>query len=354
MTLGRTVDDPHAALAEDRANLVVADTFGVFAVRGSLRLAAGPIGLPREIVNGLPRPGALGHRAVDRHDRRFVLGEELLDLTPERIIPRAGPIQEGRALCEWQLAGREEELTDPIVARRFQWGLPVAVLAGPGGLPGRRTPEDSLGDHIAAILMGVMPDPPDDRSETAEALQHASERSLGPNPELAERIYVELRRIASSFLARERADHTLQPTALVHEAWMRVAGEDGPVENQAHFRALASTAMRRILVDHARAKQTTKRGGSAERVTLSAVGERPSGTSSQEADASGVEVLALDAALTKLAQVSARQAQVVEMRFFGELSIEEVAQTLDISPRTVQGDWRVARAWLSRELERED
>ena len=161
-----------------------------------------------------------------------------------------------------------------------------------------------------------------------------------------DRVYTELRRIAASFLRRERPDHTLQPTALVHEAWMRLAGqEDASVKDQAHFRALASSAMRRILVDHARGHQADKRGGgAADRITLAGV-DSDAGESDE-----GFDVLGLDAALSKLAEISPRQARVVELRFFGDLSIEEVATELDISPRTVNGDWRVARAWLGREL----
>ncbi|MEM7201137.1 MAG: ECF-type sigma factor [Planctomycetota bacterium] len=164
--------------------------------------------------------------------------------------------------------------------------------------------------------------------------------------ELDPQVYSELRRIASGYLGRERAEHTLEATALVHEAWIRVARQhDAEVRNRAHFRALASQAMRRILVDHARGKQAQKRSADAERITISAV--------AGDQNEPGLDVLELDDALHKLERVSARQAKVVELRFFGGMSIDETAQALDVAPRTVDGDWRVARAWLSRELDRQ-
>ena len=156
-------------------------------------------------------------------------------------------------------------------------------------------------------------------------------------------IYAELRRIAANQLRRERIDHTLQPTALVHEAWAKlIRQERSTPKDQAHFRALASQAMRRILVDHARAKQSDKRDhGGVERVTLAGVSE------TQE---ESMDVLGLNAALDRLANLHERQAKVVEMRFFGGLTVEETALALDVSERTVKGDWAIARAWLQREL----
>ena len=166
-------------------------------------------------------------------------------------------------------------------------------------------------------------------------------------------VYDQLRRIAASYLARESNAHTLQPTALVHEAWMKLAGQEAGqktgVHDEAHFRALASIAMRRILVDHARAKAAGKRSADGERLTLSGV----SGDAAAESDdGEEFELLALDAALTKLAAVNARQGSVVEHRFFGGLSVEETAEVLGVSRRTVIGDWRLARAWILREIAR--
>ncbi|MEM7198936.1 MAG: ECF-type sigma factor [Planctomycetota bacterium] len=169
------------------------------------------------------------------------------------------------------------------------------------------------------------------------------------DPLLETRLYDELRRIAAGHLGRERDDHTLQPTALVHEAWVKLAKQhDAQINGPSHFCAVASQAMRRILVDHARGRHADKRGAGADRVTLAAVDgdDLASGANDQP------EVLALDGALDKLAAVSRRQAKVVEMRFFGGMKIEEIADVLGVSTRTVDGDWRVARAWLQREMHR--
>jgi len=181
--------------------------------------------------------------------------------------------------------------------------------------------------------------------EPADGARPAGDAMPRPADELNARLYQELRRLAADFLSRERADHTLQPTALVHEAWMRLADQDGSRWNdRAHFFAIASQAMRRILVDHARRKLADKRGSDPLRVTLS-----PDITPS--VDANGLDLLALDEALDRLADLDPRQAHVVELRFFAGLNVEEVAELLDVSARTIAGDWRLARAWLSRALE---
>jgi RNA polymerase sigma factor (TIGR02999 family) len=165
--------------------------------------------------------------------------------------------------------------------------------------------------------------------------------------DLLPRVYDELRALADSYMRRERAGHTLQPTALVHEAFLRMLRlPPGSVQNRVHFFALAAQAMRRILADHARRHRAAKRGGSAVRVPLELVeGGAP-------ASAAGEDVAAddLDAALEDLAKLDPRQARVVELRFFGGLSIEETAEVLAVSTATVKRDWLVARAWLHREL----
>jgi RNA polymerase sigma factor (TIGR02999 family) len=165
--------------------------------------------------------------------------------------------------------------------------------------------------------------------------------------DLLPRVYDELRALADSYMRRERAGHTLQPTALVHEAFLRMLRlPPGSVQNRVHFFALAAQAMRRILADHARRHRAAKRGGSAVRVPLELVeGGAP-------ASAAGEDVAAddLDAALEDLAKLDPRQARVVELRFFGGLSIEETAEVLAVSSATVKRDWLVARAWLHREL----
>lgn len=156
-------------------------------------------------------------------------------------------------------------------------------------------------------------------------------------------VYDELHRLAAGQLRRERPDHTLSPTALVHEAYLRLTG-GAPVDwrGRGHFFGVAAQAMRRILVDHARRRSRQKRSGQLA-VTLEPELDHV-------ADASSEEVLAVDEALERLAELDARQARVVELRYFVGLSIEETAAALDISPATVKRDWTIARAWLHREL----
>jgi RNA polymerase sigma factor (TIGR02999 family) len=159
-------------------------------------------------------------------------------------------------------------------------------------------------------------------------------------------VYDEFRALAARHLRRERSNHTLQPTALVHEAYLRLIDQTRvDWKGRTHFFAVGAQAIRRILVDHARNRNRQKRGGGAGKVTLDeAVALAPQ---RQE------EILALDEAMEKLAKLDPRQAQVVEMRFFGGLSVEEVATVLGVSKRTVEGDWTMARAWLMRELSRD-
>lgn len=157
---------------------------------------------------------------------------------------------------------------------------------------------------------------------------------------LFDALYGELRALAAAHLRRERADHTLQPTALVHEAWLKLSVEEGVTGGgRSRFLALASQAMRRILVDHARGKGRDKRGAGAARVDLDP--DRMAVVDPEELD-----LVALDEALDALAEVSERQARVVELRFFGGLPEEEVAAVLGVSGRSVQRDWKIARAWL--------
>lgn len=161
--------------------------------------------------------------------------------------------------------------------------------------------------------------------------------------ELVPLIYDELRRLAAHFMARERPDHTLQTTALVHEAYLRLVEQRYDTwNNRAHFYGAAAGIMRRILVDHARARRTAKRGGNAHHVPL----EDAAGLVRDQPE----ELLRLDVALTRLAERSARQVRVVELRFFVGLDVEETAEALAVSPKTVKRDWSVARAWLLREL----
>jgi len=161
--------------------------------------------------------------------------------------------------------------------------------------------------------------------------------------ELLPLVYDELRRLARSYLHRENPGHTLQSTALVHEAYLRLVDQDVSWQSRAHFFGIAAQMMRRILVDHARAKHAEKRGDGACRVTLD------EGLLSTES--CDVNVLALDRALTRLAEFDRQQSQIVELRFFAGLSIEDTAEILKISPATVKRDWAMAKAWLHREMQ---
>jgi RNA polymerase sigma factor (TIGR02999 family) len=156
-------------------------------------------------------------------------------------------------------------------------------------------------------------------------------------------VHDELHRIARACLAGERAGHTLQPTALVNEAYLRLINtRDMNWQNRAHFLSMAARLMRRILVDFARSKQYQKRGGGAVRVTL--VDDLPLSAEP------GRDLVALDDALDALAKVDQRKSRVIEMRFFGGLSVKETAEALHVSPETVMRDWKLAKAWLLRQL----
>jgi RNA polymerase sigma factor (TIGR02999 family) len=157
-------------------------------------------------------------------------------------------------------------------------------------------------------------------------------------------VYSELRRLARHHLRGERSDHTLQSTALVHEAYLRLVKPGSlHLESRAHFFALASQLMREILVDHARSRGAGKRDGGT-RLTLDEAAEL--------SKSKAVDLLALDDALNQLSRISQRQSRIVEMRFFGGLSIEETSEVLGVSSATVERDWAVARAWLYREISR--
>jgi RNA polymerase sigma factor (TIGR02999 family) len=157
-------------------------------------------------------------------------------------------------------------------------------------------------------------------------------------------VYRELRRQAAHHLRRERPGHTLQPTALVHEAYLKLMEQrDVRWQNRSHFFGIAAQAMRRILIDHARSRGRNKRGGASAKVELE------EGHAIQEAVS--VDVLALDQALTRLQQLDPRQARIVELRYFGGLSVEETADVVQISPATVKRDWMMAKAWLANQLQ---
>lgn len=159
-------------------------------------------------------------------------------------------------------------------------------------------------------------------------------------------LYAQLRRIAHRRLRGERPGHTLQTTALVHEVYLRFANQErAPWQSPSQFFAVAARMMRRILVDYARRRGSSKRGGGAVRVTLSALDESPAAETASE-------VLELHAALEELTRLDPRKGSLVELRFFGGLSIEETAEVLAVSPGTVMRDWTLAKAWLQRRLPR--
>ena len=185
-------------------------------------------------------------------------------------------------------------------------------------------------------------DPPD----ASGLLDRASAGDEGAAGRLLELVYEQLRALAASYLRGERAGHTLQPTALVHEAFLRLqAGSPVRYQNHTHFFAVAARAMRQVLVDHARRRAAAKRGGDPERVTLDD-GLQLGG----DAESRVIDVLALDEALERLGKLDERQARVVELRFFGGLTIDEAARVLEVSTDTVEDDWAMARAWLKRTL----
>jgi len=185
-------------------------------------------------------------------------------------------------------------------------------------------------------------DPSSPVSQLLEAWSAGEETALD---ELMPYVYQELRALAARQMRRERADHTLQTTALVNEAFLKLVQQDG-VEwaNRSHFFAIAATAMRRVLVDYARERGTQKRGGDAERVSLDRV---------QIAAKPEVNLVDLEECLLRLEKLDPQQVRIVELRYFAGCTIDEVAAALQISPSTVKREWRMARVWLRAELQRE-
>jgi RNA polymerase sigma-70 factor, ECF subfamily len=176
-------------------------------------------------------------------------------------------------------------------------------------------------------------------------LKEMSEGSVGAPDKLLELVYDDLRKLAAAYLQKERPDHTLQATALVHEAYIRLVDwENVTWQNRAHFFAVAAQVMRRVLVDHARAKRASKRDGLLNKIELD---DAVSFSDEKEFD-----LIALEEALMSLEKIDARQAKIVELRFFGGLSIEETAFVLSLSDTTVKREWAFAKAWFQRELKR--
>lgn len=212
-----------------------------------------------------------------------------------------------------------------LLARRCRYDASMASRSEPEGRPG--------GEH----------------AEVTRLLAALSEGDVEATERLAERLHAELRRLAAANLRGERADHTLQPTALVNEAWIRLIGQDEVTwQNRAHFLGIAAMAMRRVLVEHARRRQRDKRGGGARREPLHTDVPDPSG----DGGGRSLDLLALDAGLEQLQAHSARAARVIELRFFAGLTEEESAEVLGVTRATVARDWRAARAWLQAYVEK--
>jgi RNA polymerase sigma-70 factor, ECF subfamily len=182
-----------------------------------------------------------------------------------------------------------------------------------------------------------------DNQDVTLLLSALTRGDSGAGTKLIPVVYEELRRLAGSYMRRERVDHTLQATALVHEAYLKLIEQRSvDWQSRAHFFGVAAQLMRRILIDHARGHSRQKRGGEDKKVSL----DEAFVFSEQRAD----ELLAVDDSLNRLAEIDPRQARVVEMRFFGGLSVEEAAEVLGVSPKTVKRDWSVAKAWLYADL----
>jgi RNA polymerase sigma-70 factor (ECF subfamily) len=182
--------------------------------------------------------------------------------------------------------------------------------------------------------------------EVTAILQEWQRGDPGAPERLFPLIYDELRRRASYYISRERKDHTLQPTALVHEAYLRMVDQTSPsIENRLHFYAIASRVMRQVLVDHARSRNAEKRGGAAQRLAIDDI--------QISADHAAGDVLQLNEALGRLEKLDKRKCNVVDMRFFGGLKESEIAAVLGVNEKTVRRDWQFAKVWLYRELSTE-
>ena len=183
-------------------------------------------------------------------------------------------------------------------------------------------------------------------NDVTQLLKAWSGGDHGALEKLTPKVYLELRRMAAKYMRYERVGNTLQATALVHEVFLRLVDVDSVSwQDRAHFFAVSANMMRRILVDRARAKGMAKRGGGAIQANLDDVPEVASGSRDRE-------MVAIDEALDALAQIDPRKAKVIELRFFGGLSVEETAEVLKISPQSVLRDWKMARAWLMAEIAR--
>jgi RNA polymerase sigma factor (TIGR02999 family) len=197
--------------------------------------------------------------------------------------------------------------------------------------------------YVPARRVNFSPVPAEPSRDVTQLLQTWND-DVSAAERLIPFVYDELRRLARSYLRDERSDHTLQPTALVHEAYVRLVDDRSVAwQNRAHFYAIAARLMRRILVDHARAHNAAKRGGLNQKLVLD--------DAIAVVDPSTPDLVALDGALENLARVYPRKSEVVELKFFGGLEAKDIAEVLQVSEKTVLRDWSFAKLWLSRELE---
>jgi len=182
------------------------------------------------------------------------------------------------------------------------------------------------------------------KKEITQLLEDLNSGKIEAEEKLLPLIYDELHALASYFMRDERAGHTLQTTALVHEAYLRLSGmKNDPLNNKTHYMRLAATAMRRVLIDHARKKNSLKGGGGRRRELIEMADEFWTD--------SAIDPIELDQAIEKLAKLDSNLAQIVELRFFAGLTVDETACVIGLSPRTVKYDWKMAKAWLKKELE---
>jgi RNA polymerase sigma factor (TIGR02999 family) len=200
--------------------------------------------------------------------------------------------------------------------------------------------------------LGRMSDAAESNSDVTRLLEAADRGDVQAARDLLPLVYAQLRSLAGANMAGERRDHTLDATALVHEAYLRLAGGDGAATGRPrfagrrHFYAAAAEAMRRILIEHARRRGRAKRGGAAKRVDLTDIGD----VAALAADGDAEKILALDEAVRRLRGHDAGLADIVHLRFYAGLSVEQTAEALGVSERTVKREWALARAWLHREL----
>jgi len=204
-------------------------------------------------------------------------------------------------------------------------------------------PHDDLPDDSAAGSRGHKDYAPSSPGEVTRLLREMQNGTPAAADKLIPLVYDELRRLAASYLRKERRDHTLQATGLVHEAYLRLVEQRAPWQSRAHFFGIAAKLMRRILVDYARARQASKRGGENVKIPLD------EGLLLSSADSE--HLLHLDLAISRLTEVDEQAANVFTLRFFGGLSVADTAEALQVGSRTVNRDWRMAQAWLRRELE---